>query len=126
MWHKKGVSTLEETVGHILLALFLIVALAGAIFRISDNAQHLQEVTAREIALAHDALQVAPNQISYKYNIVPELSVKKTGSCTIEVSHTKQQFPVKIPCSTIKEDKTTIETNQLNICTLENQQQCPK
>ena len=118
MWHKQGVSTLEETLGHVLLAVILILALAGAVLKITDNTKHQQEVLAREIALSHDTLAAFPDQTKLFFPNLPESTVSFQEPCSISITQAKQQFPIKINCAqTAQKIKTEAKENGIQFCT---------
>ncbi|MBI5391570.1 hypothetical protein HZB00_01060 [Candidatus Woesearchaeota archaeon] len=126
MWYKQGISYIEEILSQVVLVIFLVVALAGAITRIADNSHHEQEVMAREVSLLHDTALASQNRVELQYTLLPDIRANLQEPCKIQMQHAKQNFPSTIPCAKQEQTKLEIKIKETTIalCSTQEKKVC--
>ncbi len=105
---KKGFTPVTDTLADLLIFLFLLVMLFGAISKIKNDKLHIQEKEAHELALTQAALLASPETVSLEYPLPQGLSFKFESECRLSVGQVEQESslnPTIIDCAQSKDTR---------------------
>ncbi len=114
---KKGISTISNTLAHLLLLLFLFAALVGVSQKIADNKGFEMQKQARDVALTITAASAAPGEISVIKHLGTNHNVTvNQEACIVSVTDPENKFhPTSYACSKTDNLQIIQEGNKLRI-----------